>query len=51
MSDDFLDDMAGRTAPEAPPEASYRIVVGERSINPIEHELKERKAIEVSRLG
>jgi hypothetical protein len=49
--DDFLDDMVGKSASEAPPEASYRIVVGERSINPIEHELKERLTIEVSRLG
>ena len=51
MSDDFLDDMLGIDRGEAPPEASYRIVVGERFVNSIQAELTERCSIEIQRLG
>jgi hypothetical protein len=48
---DFLDDMLGKDRADVPVEASYKICVGERSINPIEHELKERASIEIAALG
>jgi hypothetical protein len=51
MSDNLLDDMAGKSAGEAPREASYRICVDARFVNSIEAELTERMAIEVQSLG
>jgi hypothetical protein len=51
MSDDFLDEMLGKDSADAPIEASYRMCVGERSVNPIEHEAKERASMEVAALG
>ena len=47
----FLNEMLGADRSEAPPEASYRIVVGERAVNPIEQELKERCSMEVARIA